>query len=153
MKVFLTGTSGYLGSAIATRLLANGHDVHGHVRSPEAADQAASSGVTPRLGDLLDEAWLRHELADVDGAIHAASPNDAGSATFDNRILDTVLDVFAGTGQRYVHTGGSWIHGSGRDLNESSPVAPPRDRRLAPGGTRPNPRGGRCRTRDDGRAS
>jgi nucleoside-diphosphate-sugar epimerase len=125
MKVFLTGTTGYLGSAIAKQLLANGHEVLGHVRTPAAADRVSDLGVVPRLGDVLDDAWLRRELADAEGAIHAASPNDARSAAFDNRILDTVVDVFAGTDQRYVHTGGSWIHGSGRRLNEASPYAPP----------------------------
>ncbi|PZE63031.1 NAD-dependent dehydratase [Curtobacterium sp. MCPF17_001] len=125
MKVFLTGTTGYLGSAIAKQLLANGHEVLGHVRTSEAADRVSSLGIVPRLGDVLDDVWLRGELTDVDGAVHAASPNDTGSAAFDGRILDTVLDVFAGTDQRYVHTGGSWIHGSGRRLNEASPYAPP----------------------------
>ncbi|OII35610.1 hypothetical protein BIV02_12445 [Curtobacterium sp. MMLR14_014] len=125
MKVFLTGTTGYLGSAIATQLLNNGHDVLGHVRTADAAGRVAQLGIIPQLGPLTDPAWLRTVLAGVDGAIHAASPNDAGSAALDHAVLDTVLDAFAGTGQRYVHTGGSWIHGSGQHLNEHSPFAPP----------------------------
>ncbi|MCY1693546.1 NAD-dependent epimerase/dehydratase family protein [Curtobacterium sp. SL109] len=125
MKVFLTGTTGYLGSAIATQLLNNGHDVLGHVRTADAASRVAQLGIIPQLGSLTDPAWLRTVLAGVDGAIHAASPNDAGSAALDHAVLDTVLDAFAGTGQRYVHTGGSWIHGSGQHLNEHSPFAPP----------------------------
>jgi len=125
MKVFLTGTTGYLGSAIATQLLNDGHDVLGHVRTGEAAARVAQIGIIPQLGPLTDPAWLRTVLDDVDGAIHAASPNDAGSAALDYAVLDTVLDAFAGTGQRYVHTGGSWIHGSGQQLNEHSPFAPP----------------------------
>ncbi|WP_367651598.1 NAD-dependent epimerase/dehydratase family protein [Curtobacterium sp. MCPF17_052] len=151
MKVFLTGTTGYLGSAIAKQLLANGHEVLGHVRTSEAADRVSSLGIVPRLGDVLDDVWLRGELTDVDGAVHAASPNDTGSAAFDGRILDTVLDVFAGTDQRYVHTGGSWIHGSGRRLNEASPYAPPVIVAWRPGGPRPDPRGCQHGTRDDGR--
>jgi nucleoside-diphosphate-sugar epimerase len=125
MKVFLTGTTGYLGSAIATQLLTNGHDVLGHVRTDEGAGHVARLGITPQRGPLTDPAWLRAVLDGVDGAIHAASPNDAGSAALDHAVLDTVLDAFAGTGQRYVHTGGSWIHGSGQHLDEHSPFAPP----------------------------
>jgi len=125
MKVFLTGTTGYLGSAIATQLLNHGHTVLGHVRTADAAQRVGRLGISPQLGTLTDPVWLSGVLAGVDGAVHAASPNDAGSAALDQAVLNTVLDAFAGTGQRYVHTGGSWIHGSGTQLNEESPYNPP----------------------------
>jgi hypothetical protein len=57
--------------------------------------------------------------------VHAASPNNATSASFDHGVLDAVLPLLAGTDRPYVHTAGTWIHGSGRRISEDSPYHPP----------------------------
>ena len=123
MKVFLTGATGYLGGAVLTALQNAGHDVTAHIRKPESAD--GLPGVRTVLGDLPDHDWLTAQLTEVDAAVHAASPNDASSAALDGAVLDAVLPAFAGTDRPYVHTAGSWIHGSGTSITEDSPFNPP----------------------------
>ncbi len=125
MKVFLTGGTGYLGGAILAELVAHGHQVLAHARSDTAAAQLASMGIDPVTGDLADTGWLTGRLSGVEGMIHSASPNDATSASVDNAVLDAALPAFAGTDRPYVHTGGSWIHGSGSAITEAAPADPP----------------------------
>ncbi len=125
MKVFLTGGTGYLGGAILAELVAHGHQVLAHARSDTAAAQLASMGIDTVTGDLADTGWLTGRLSGVEGMIHAASPNDATSASVDNAVLDAALPTFAGTDRPYVHTGGAWIHGSGSAITEAAPADPP----------------------------
>ena len=54
MRIFLTGATGYIGSAVLDALLRASHQVTALVRTPQAADALASRGVTPVLGDLED---------------------------------------------------------------------------------------------------
>ncbi|MGH2860780.1 MAG: NAD(P)H-binding protein, partial [Solirubrobacteraceae bacterium] len=126
MAIFLTGASGYLGGAILRELHAHDHAVIAHARTAESAAALSGTGATTvAVGDLGDVGWLGGQLADVDGMVHAASPNDATSAALDNAVLTAALAVFAGSGRPYVHTGGTWIHGSGSAITEGSPVTPP----------------------------
>jgi nucleoside-diphosphate-sugar epimerase len=126
MVIFLTGASGYLGGAILRELLAHGHAVVAHARTAESAAALSEAGATSVVvAELADADWLGAQLAGVDGMVHAASPNDATSAALDNAVLDAALTAFASTGRPYVHTGGTWIHGSGIAITESSPVAAP----------------------------
>ncbi|MCD2196993.1 NAD-dependent epimerase/dehydratase family protein [Actinomycetospora endophytica] len=125
MRVLLTGATGFLGSSVLSALLAGGHDVVAPVRRPEVADDLARRGVTAVVGDLTDSATIRPLLEGVDGVIHAASPNDATSAALDGGFLDVVLPALAGSGAAYVHTGGTWVYGSGKGITEDDPTAPP----------------------------
>ena len=54
MNIFLTGATGYIGGSLAVRLIADGHSVHGLVRSAERAGQAEALGITPVMGSLDD---------------------------------------------------------------------------------------------------
>jgi len=121
MHVVLTGGTGYIGSAVLRRLLEQGHTVTAVVRSEESADAVRSAGATPALGDVTDATWFAGVLADADGAIHTADLGGAG----DDAVLDAVESALGGTSRPYVHTGGVWSWGSGADLTEESPLAPP----------------------------
>lgn len=123
MKVFLTGATGYLGGAVLTALQDGGHHVTAQIRKKESAERLP--GVHTVLGELTDPVWLTAQLTDVDAMVHAASPNDATSAALDNAVLDAVLPAFAGTDRPYLHTAGTWIHGSGEAITEDSPFDPP----------------------------
>jgi nucleoside-diphosphate-sugar epimerase len=123
MELVLTGATGYLGGAVLRELLDHGHEVVAPVRSAAAASAAAAAGARPEVGELADPAWLRGLVAAADGVVHTASPNDATSAALDAAVLDAVLPVL--DGRPYVHTGGTWIHGSGPRITEDTPVAPP----------------------------
>ena len=124
MKVFLTGATGYLGSAVLARLRDDGHEVTAHARSRESAARLPDK-VTPAVGDLSDAAWLADQLGQMDGVIHTASPNDETSAAVDTGFLDGALPALAGSDRPLVHTGGTWIHGSGSAVTEDTPPKPP----------------------------
>ena len=121
MRVVLTGGTGYIGSAVLRQLLEQGHEVTAVVRSDASADIVRGAGAHPALGDLSDVAWFGAVLADADGAIHTADLGGAG----DDAVLDAVESAFGGTDRPYVHTGGVWSWGSGAELTEESPLAPP----------------------------
>ncbi|RYZ61208.1 MAG: NAD-dependent epimerase/dehydratase family protein [Proteobacteria bacterium] len=72
MRVFITGATGFIGSAIVPELVAAGHAVTALVRSPEGAAQVAAAGATPRQGGLTDLASLRAAAAEADAVIHCA---------------------------------------------------------------------------------
>ena len=124
MKVFLTGATGYVGSAVLARLLADGHEVVAHARSVESADRLLP-GAVPAIGELTDAGWLREHVDHSDGVIHTASPNDATSEAFDTAFLDAVLPILAGSDRPLVYTGGTWLHGSGIGIDENTPANPP----------------------------
>lgn len=121
MRVVLTGGTGYIGSAVLRHLLDRGHEVTAVVRSDAAAESVREAGARPALGDLTDSVWFAAVLADADGAIHSADLGGEG----DDAVLDAVESAFAGTARPYVHTGGIWSWGSGDDITEDSPLAPP----------------------------
>ncbi|QNO37510.1 NAD-dependent epimerase/dehydratase family protein [Protaetiibacter sp. SSC-01] len=124
MKILLTGATGYIGSAVLTALLDRSHEVLAPVRSAGSLEAVTRAGAQGVIGDVTDVAWLSGQLAQVDGAIHAAAPGD-GAAEFDGRIVDAVLASFAGTAKPYVHTGGIWSWGAGAELRDDNAPNPP----------------------------
>ncbi len=72
MRVFVTGATGWIGSAIVSELLASGHQVTGLTTSAGGAEKLRRSGVAARMGRLSDHALLQDEAAKSDGVIHTA---------------------------------------------------------------------------------
>jgi nucleoside-diphosphate-sugar epimerase len=131
MRVFLTGGTGYLGSAIAAQLVARGHAVTGLARSDRSAAVLAAAGVTPLLGDLADADVLREAVRDADGVIHAGfSHDDWGrmdeAFAQDERAVEAMLDALAGSDKSFVYTSGSGVladtgpQEAGEDLAQGS---------------------------------
>lgn len=125
MSVALTGATGLVGSAVLRALLAAGHEVTALVRSDASAETVRAAGARPVVGDLTDPSWLQQQFAATEGAIHTASPGDATSADFDRGVAQAAVAAYAGTGKRYVHTGGVWVFGTGTGITEDSPFDAP----------------------------
>jgi nucleoside-diphosphate-sugar epimerase len=124
MNLFVTGGTGYPGSAVTAALHADGHTVRAHVRSIASAGRLPA-GAGPVASDLGDAAWPRARTDESDGVVHAASPNDATSGSFDAALLDVALPALAGSDRALVYTGGARVHCSGNPITEESPVNPP----------------------------
>src|SRR4051812_8220791 len=93
MRVFLTGASGFIGSAAVSELVGAGHEVVGLVRSDEGAAAVAALGAEPRRGSLDDLDGLRAGAAGAEGVVHLAYNHDfsdmPGAAALDRRAIDT----------------------------------------------------------------
>src|ERR1700688_2149492 len=115
MEVFLTGATGYIGSAIAEALQKGGHKVTGLARTEEKAKQLESRGVRACLGDLLKPETVAAPARAADGVIHTANTNDANSAKTDAAVVGAILKALEGTGKPFVYTSGVWVLGSSGD--------------------------------------
>jgi nucleoside-diphosphate-sugar epimerase len=101
MQLFVTGASGWIGSAVVPELLAAGHQVVGLARSDEAAARVSAHGAAVRRGDLEDVDGLRDAAAASDGVVHLGYHHDfsqmAQAAEMDAAAIAAFGDVLAGT--------------------------------------------------------
>ncbi|MDT5094905.1 MAG: hypothetical protein QOH60_4268 [Mycobacterium sp.] len=110
MRVFVTGASGFIGSAVASELIAANHDVLGLARSDSSAEALSAAGVLPYRGDIEDLDSLRAGAANADGVIHLAYNHDftdyAGAAQTDRCAIDAIGETLAGSGRPMVVASG-----------------------------------------------
>ncbi|GAA1299958.1 oxidoreductase [Planotetraspora silvatica] len=114
MRVFVTGASGHLGSAVLPELLSAGHQVVGLARSDASVAVIEKLGAQVRRGGLSDLDVLREEAAASDGVIHLAFRHDlmltgdmAGAAEADLAALKALADGLDGSGKPLVGTSGT----------------------------------------------
>jgi nucleoside-diphosphate-sugar epimerase len=112
MRIFVTGASGWIGSALVPELIGAAHQVLGLARSDAAASAVAALGAEVLRGDLADTDVLRAGARDSDGVIHLAfvvpSLSEAATRT-DARAIETFATSLAGSGQPLLVSGGTIV--------------------------------------------
>ena len=110
MRVFVTGASGWIGSATVDELLAAGHEVTGLARSDASAAALMAKGVHVRRGDLDDLASIRAGAEAAEAVIHLANKHDftnpAASAAAERAAVQTIGDALAGTNRPFLLAAG-----------------------------------------------
>ncbi|MFI0259055.1 SDR family oxidoreductase [Streptomyces sp. NPDC017056] len=131
MRVFVTGATGFIGSAVVPELLGAGHEVVGLARSDTAAAALEAAGAEVHRGSLDDPGSLRDGAAAADGVIHLAFHHDfsefARAAELDLRAIEAFGAALEGTGKPLVITGGTLsLAGAapGRPATEETAPAP-----------------------------
>ena len=125
MRVFVTGASGWIGSATVDELLAAGHEVTGLARSDASAAALQAKGVRVRRGDLDDLASIRAGAQAAEAVIHLANKHDfsnpAASAAAERAAVETIGDTLAGTGRPFLFASGVAGLTRGQPATESDP--------------------------------
>src|SRR5688572_33223488 len=91
MRIFLTGATGYIGSAVLDGLLRANHQITALVRTPHAADALASRGITPVLGDLKTLKSYRAAAEGFDSYIHTAADTTSKREEVDRRAIVAMM--------------------------------------------------------------
>ncbi len=114
MRVFVTGASGHIASAVIPELLNTGHQVVGLARSDASAGAVAALGAEVRRGDLDDLDGLAAAAAEADGVIHLAFKHEAmrtgdfmGAVDSDMAAHKAIGEALVGTDKPFVSTGGT----------------------------------------------
>ncbi|MEU2336734.1 SDR family oxidoreductase [Streptomyces sp. NPDC013172] len=125
MRVFVTGASGWLGSAVVPELLDAGHQVAGLARSDASAAALTAAGADVVRGTVDDLDVLREAAAASDGVIHLAFKHDIafsgdfrGAADADRRAVDAFGEVLAGSDRPFVLASGLLGIAPGRTVTE-----------------------------------
>lgn len=122
MRVFVTGASGFVGSAITKELIQAGHQVRGLARNDNSANAILNAGAEVHRGDLDDLESLKQGTAGCDAVIHTAFNHDFSkfkeNCEADRRVIDALSDALAGSGKPLIVTSGVGLLNYGRIVTE-----------------------------------
>lgn len=131
MRIFLTGATGYIGSAVLDASLRAGHEVTALVRDPEKAERVSLRGVQPVLGDLAKPASYMAAAEACEAIIHTAYEESSKRAQkVDRQAIETLLGAAIkraskGHAVGFVYTSGTWVLGNTSGASaEDAPIRP-----------------------------
>jgi nucleoside-diphosphate-sugar epimerase len=123
MRVFVTGASGWIGSAAVDELLAAGHEVVGLARSDTSAASLEAKGARVRRGDLDDLDSIRGGAEDADAVIHLANKHDFDDPAVSNKAersaVEAIGEVLAGSDRPFLLASGTAGLAPGREGTEN----------------------------------
>ncbi|RZJ71466.1 SDR family oxidoreductase [Flavobacterium sp.] len=126
MKVFVTGASGFVGSAVVKDLLENGHQVLGLARSEESAQALEKAGAKVHRGNIEDLESLKSGVSQADAVIHTAFNHDFSryklSCDEDRQIIAALGEAIGNSGKPLVVTSGVGLLSLGRIVTEDDSV-------------------------------
>jgi nucleoside-diphosphate-sugar epimerase len=143
MRIFVTGASGWIGSAVVPELLGAGHEVVGLARSDASAQRLEAAGATVRPGDVDDPEGLAKAAADSDGVIHLAfqhevafGGNFAAAGAADRRAVEAMGAALADSDRPFVLASGMIGLTAGRVATEDDGLVASPEVRANPAGRR-----------------
>jgi nucleoside-diphosphate-sugar epimerase len=144
MRIFVTGASGWIGSAVVPELLAAGHEVVGLARSEGSARRLEDAGAIVQRGDLDDPDSLAKAAADSDGVIHLAFQHEvafergdfAAAAAADRRAVEAMGEALADSDRPLVLASGTMGLSIGRVATENDGLVASDMTRAIPAGRR-----------------
>jgi nucleoside-diphosphate-sugar epimerase len=143
MRIFVTGASGWIGSAVVPELLGAGHEVVGLARSDESAQRLESVGALVRRGDIDDPDGLAKAALDSDGVIHLAfqhevafGGNFAAAASADRQAVEAIGAALAHSDRPLVLASGMLGLAAGQVATENDGLVPDAAIRANPAGLR-----------------
>ena len=132
MHIFLTGATGYIGSAVLDAMIKGGHRVTAIARDPEKAEKLLAKGATPVIAELGLAKMYLPLLQSTDAVVHTAYESSPRGVQVDQLAIETMLaaqreaTAADGKSRAFLYTSGVWVLGrAAKAADEDSPLDPP----------------------------